>query len=381
MDNRQQVLHDAVAAGDLPFVVAMQTDATGPIWQGAAGEAAPGQPADPETVFRIFSMTKAIGALAAMILIDRGQVTADTPVDTILPEFADLPVLDGFDGDTPRLRPQRSRATLRHLATHSSGLEYEFWNADIARYLRLTGRPTALAGTRAALNYPLAFDPGTRWGYGIGIDWLGLCVAAIDGRPVQRFVTEDILTPLGMRATAFEPTPEMAARLAGVWARQTDGTLAPTENAPPPGPEVYGMGHALYSTPADYLRFLRMVLRGGVLDDGGRLLSPAAHAAYVGGGGPGFVPMRSAKPRVSADVDLFPGLPCTHGMGFVRVERDVPGRRRAGSLFWAGVLNTHYWIDPARGQAAVLMTQSLPFADPRVMAVLAGFETETCRQT
>ena len=376
MDPRQQVLDDAVAAGDVPFAVAITATADGPTWSGAAGEAAPGRAAAEDTVLRIFSMTKAVGSTAAMILIDRGQLSMDTPVAEILPGFADLPVLDGFDGDTPRLRPQQTTATVRHLATHTSGLEYEFWNPDIPRWMEATGHTTILSGTRASLNYALAFDPGTRWGYGPGIDWLGQVVEAVDGRRIDAFCRDEIFTPLAMPDTDVEVRPDMATRLAAVKARGEDGRLADFDLAPPANPEVYGMGHCLYSTPRDYLRFLRMFLGRGALD-GTRVLSEAAVAEMLASqSGPLEIPkMISVVPPVSADVELFPGLPKSHSFGFLRVDADVPGMRRAGAQGWAGVLNSHYWFDPASDLAAVLVTQSLPFLEPRFLDTYQKFET------
>ena len=160
MSGMDGVLERAVAQADVPFAVGMVADADGVRYSGAVGDAAPGRAAGEDTVFRIFSMTKAVGAVAATILIDRGKIRFDTPVADILPEFANVQVLDGFDGDTPVLRAPKVQATLRHLATHTSGLEYEFWNADVARYMEATGHPTILSGLKASLFYPMMTDPG-----------------------------------------------------------------------------------------------------------------------------------------------------------------------------------------------------------------------------
>ena len=373
MRELDQILGDAVTAQDVPFVVAMVANSDGVTFSGASGDAAEGRAADENTVFRIFSMTKAIGSLAAMILIDRGKLSMDTAVADILPEWNDLQVLDGFDGDTPKMRAPTTQATLRHLATHTSGLEYEFWNADVPKYMELTGLPTILSGLKASMMYPLTTDPGTRWGYGPGIDWLGQMVEAIDGRRIDAFCREEIFGPLGMAGTAFE-ADGMDARMSVVSIRGEDGTFAPLDLAPPPQPEVYGMGHALYSTAPDYLRFLRMVLNGGELD-GNRVLSAAAMQAMLADqmGGLTFRPMVSASP-LSGDVDLFPGQKVTHSFAFLRNEADVPGKRSAGSLGWAGVCNTHYWIDPARDVAAVIMTQSLPFVEPPMLRTYDAYE-------
>ena len=182
-------------------------------WSGAAGDRFPGQKASVDTVMRIFSMTKAVGCTAAMILMDRGKLSPDAEVSSILPRFAELQVLDGFEADgKPRMRAPSTQATVRHLATHTSGLTYEFWNADMPRFMQATGAPSILSGLAKGLEYPLLFDPGTRWDYGIGIDWLGQVVEKVDGRRIDRFCREEIFEPLGMRDTRFEPEDRASPR-------------------------------------------------------------------------------------------------------------------------------------------------------------------------
>ena len=374
MSDLDKVLSDAVAAQDVPFVVAMTGDAAGITYSGAFGDAAPGQAAAENSVFRIFSMTKAIGSLATMILIDRGKLSLDTPVASILPDWDKLRVLDHFDGDRPILRAPETQATLRHLATHTSGMEYEFWNPDVPRYMKITGLPSILSGRKDALMYPLTSDPGTRWGYGPSTDWLGQMVEAVDGRRIDAFCQAEIFEPLGMTDTAFEPDA-LTDRLCTVNARGADGSFSPSGLAPPPHPEIYGMGHALYSTAPDYMRFLRMVLNRGQLD-GNRILSEAALETMLADqmGGLTFEKMISVAPPVSADVDLFPGTRVTHSVAFLRNEEDIPGKRSAGSQGWAGVCNTHFWLDPSRDLAAVIMTQSLPFAEPPLLRTYDAYE-------
>ncbi len=294
MPDPQASLDAAVARGDVPFAVALAGDAAGTWFEGAAGEAAPGLAAAPDTVLRLFSMTKAVGAVAAMILVERGALDLDAPVASVLPGFADLRVLEGWDGDAPRFRAPRRAATLRQLATHTSGLEYEFWNPEMLRWRQVTKNPSTGSGRLRGLNYPLMADPGTRWGYGTGLDWLGRAVEAVDGRRIDRFCAEEMFGPLEMRDTVFELTPALRARLAAVVAREDDGGLATIEAAPPSRPEFYGMGHALYGTGTDYLRFLRMLLGGGALE-GARVLSAASVTRAVG------QPDRRARDRADGE--------------------------------------------------------------------------------
>lgn len=371
MSDMQAVLKDAVRTEAVPFVVAMTGNSGGVTFSGAEGQAADGRAASEDTVFRIFSMTKAVGSLAAMILIDRGKLSMDTPVGEILPAWNDLKVLDHFDGDAPVMRAPKTTATVRNLATHTSGMEYEFWNADVPAMLEKTGHPTILSGLKTALAYPLTSDPGTRWGYGPSIDWLGQVVEAVDGRRIDQFCREEIFTPLGMSDTAFEPDG-LEDRLASAQIRGEDGRFGPIEIAPPPRPEVYGMGHALYSTAPDYMKFLRMVLNNGALD-GNRLLTEAGVATMLADqmNGLTFEPMKSVSPT-SADV-VLEGDP-VHSFMSVLHRADVPGKRSAGTQSWAGVLNTHYWIDPKKDITAVIMTQTLPFVEPRFLEVYDAYE-------
>ena len=375
MSELDDVLSAGVAAGAAPGFVATTGNATAVKWSGAAGERAPGKPMTENTVFRIFSMTKAIGSTAAMILADRGKLDYDAPVDSILPEFAKIQVIDGFDRDNPRLRKPKSRATLRQLATHTSGLVYEFWNADVPRWMAKSGHPTILSGLKSSLFYAMPHDPGACWDYGMGIDWLCQAVEAIDGRRIDKFCQDEILGPLGMTSTAFECEGALAARLASVSARGADGKFAPFEIAPPPHPEFYGMGHCLYSTAGDYMRFLRMFLNKGRLDSK-RVLSEKGVATMLANhiGNLRVGKLTTTVPPITADVDLFPGTPKTHSLGFLQVEKNVPGMRSAGSQGWAGVLNTHFWFDPAKDVAATIMTQTLPLVEPPFMGAYEKFE-------
>jgi methyl acetate hydrolase len=381
MNEFDRVIEGAVSRNDLPFAVAMVAGREGIRWSGAAGEANPGQPAGPDTVFKIFSMTKAVGSTAAMILMDRGLLSPDATVESILPEFADIRLLEAIGPEGAVLREPRVKATVRHLATHTSGLAYEVWNDKVGQYQEKTQSPSILSGLKSALYYPLQSEPGTQWHYGIGIDWLGQIVEKVDGRSIDKFCREEILEPLAMHDTHFEIDPSWAHRVAGLKIRGEDGQFTDLDFGPPRQPEFYGMGHALYATAPDYMRFLRMYLNGGELD-GQRILGRATVEALLKSQtGSMHIPgLTTAAPAFSASVDFFPAQRKSHSMAFLRVDEDVPGMRSAGSQTWAGLLNTHYWFDPRSNVAGVLMTQSLPFAEPRFMKTYQDFEQAVYRQ-
>lgn len=375
-----ECLATMVERGDAPFVVAMLGDRDGILWEGASGRANARHEAGPGTVFRLFSMTKAIGAVGALIMVDRGLLSLDTPVASVLPDFDRLQVVDSFGPDGPIMRAPRTVATLRHLLTHTSGLAYLTASEKMAR-LATYGPyiPDVRSGTTDSFDFPLMSDPGSEWMYSVGLDWVGRMVAEVDGRSVDKFYREEVLEPLGMHDTVFEPKD--AEELSIVGRRDAAGGFSETEFRCAEFPAFYGMGQALYGTAPDYLRLLRMVLNGGELD-GNRILSPAAFDLVTSNQiGPLRVPpVPATVPAISEEVDFFPGVEKTWTAAFMRVEDDIPVMRSAGSLSWSGVLNTHYWIDPKQNIAALFMTQLLPFCDPRIMAALAEFERLVYRE-
>jgi CubicO group peptidase (beta-lactamase class C family) len=373
----ERVLDDAVASGRTPGAVALVADRSGVIHASAHGVRSVGAPEamSLDTVFRLFSMTKAVASVAALRLIEEGLLTLDTPVGDVLPAFDALQVLEGFDGDVPILRAPASRATIRQLMTHTAGPVYEMWDANQKKYLKAMGLPRMASGARDAFAaYPLAFDPGTRFGYGVSTDWLGLVVEELSGERIDAVLRREIFAPLGMDATGVESSPDMGARMAGGHAHGPDG-FALIDIAPPDQPEVYCMGQALYGSGEDYLRFLQMLLGGGALD-GARVLSEEGAAMMLSSQTPGIEigPFASVMPGASASAEFFPGLRKSHSLGLMRVDEDVPGLRRAGSCGWAGLMNTHFWVDPASGICAVLMLQHLPFMDPAARETYEAFE-------
>src|SRR5215467_9740245 len=262
-----EVLENAVQWGDVPGVVAMAADHTGVIYEGAAGKRAADadDPIRPDTMLRIASMTKMVTTTAALQFYDKGSLDLDAPVDTYRPEFADLKVLEGFDGDTPRLRPPATRSTVRQLMTHTTGLGYWFWNRDIDRYEQVTGTPNVMPGKAAVFAAPLVRDPGTRFEYGINTDWLGMVVEAVSGQSLDQYVGANITGPLGMTSTTATMTEAQRASSSPVHVRGDDGSWAVTDIDWAKEPEFWGGGHFLYSTPRDYVRFQRMLLGRGAL--------------------------------------------------------------------------------------------------------------------
>jgi methyl acetate hydrolase len=330
----------------------------------------------PDTVFWITSMTKAITSTAAMQLVERGKLSLDRPIAEMLPELASPQVLEGFDtSGEPRLRPAKRPITLRHLITHTAGFTYEIWNPEMGRYMEQRGVPGIISCRNAALDLPLAFDPGERWDYGIGIDWVGKAVERASEQSLGDYLAENLFGPIGMKDTGFKLTAGRRARLVGMHARGGDGTLAPIEFELPQEPEFEMGGGGLYGTAADYLAFERIFLDEGRAD-GRQVLKPETVRLIAENamGDLNVSLLKTAIPAYLHDAEFFPGMVKKWGLGFMISTDPVPGGRRAGALCWAGLGNTYFWIDREAGIAGVILMQLLPFADPKALALLEKFE-------
>jgi methyl acetate hydrolase len=363
------LLSGAADAGTFSGVAAIIVDRDGVLYDGTAGDAAP------DTIFRIASMTKALATTGALQLVEQGRLDLDATVESILPQFGELQVLDGFDGDVPRLRAPETKATIRQLATHTAGCGYFFANADLFRYAELTDLPSPMTGLKESLMGPLARDPGTLWEYGVNADWLGLVVEAVSGQTLDAYLAEHLFAPLGMTDTTFSPTDEQRARLMPIKARTPDGGLVALDLDLPPDPEWASAGHGGYSTVADYGRFIRAILNDGDLDGSRILGADTVELAFRDQieGIPMPELMESADHTLSNDVPAL-DVPQGWGLGFHLVNVDLPGMRSAGTGDWAGIFNCYYWIDRASGVGAALMTQVLPFFDEAIVQVLLEFE-------
>ncbi|MGO9763950.1 MAG: serine hydrolase domain-containing protein [Solirubrobacteraceae bacterium] len=371
-----ELLERAVRDGSLPGVVAVAGDRDGTLYEGAFGRLSVDaeDPVKTDTVLALASMTKAFTSVAALQLIEQGLLELEQPVADVLPAFAELQVLEGFEGEEPRLRPPARQASIRELLTHTSGLGYSFANADILRYHELTGTPDVMSGRLAVLEVPLVADPGTRWEYGTSTDWLGQVVEAVSASDLASYCAEHIFAPLQMRDASFKPSEAQAERLMTLHQRTPEGELI-VSAFEFPEPEFAAGGSGAYATGPDYLRFMRALLRGGELD-GERILAPetvelAFSDQLAGAALPGAI--HTAIPELCNDIPAFP-LAQGWGLGFHLVLQDIPGMRSAGTGDWAGLFNCYYWIDRAAGVAGAQLTQVLPFFDARIVATAAGFE-------
>jgi CubicO group peptidase (beta-lactamase class C family) len=373
------VLKKAADEHRVAGVVAMAADSGRVIYEGAFGKRGlpDGAPMTLDTVFWIASMTKAITAIAAMQLVEKRKIGLETTVGRIIPHLARIKVIAGFDAaGEPILRAPKRPLTFRHLLTHTSGFSEDVWHADMRRYVEKTNHPLGSSGKLASIEAPLICDPGERWEYGMSMDWVGQIVEKLSGKTLDVYFRDHVFTPLGMKDSGYVLRPDQQARLAEVYYRKPDGSLEKFERKVPAQREYIPGGGQSYSTAPDYIKLLQMLLNGGEFG-GARVLQPETvalmaqnHIRAIDVGA-----IRPAKLEVSNNVEFFPGIVKKWGLSFLINTQDVPGRRKAGSLAWAGLGNTYYWVDPTSRIAGVLLTQVLPFADPAVLRLLDDFES------
>jgi CubicO group peptidase (beta-lactamase class C family) len=366
------ILRSGISERKIPAAVGMVADKSKTIYSGAFGlRDSSGPPVKPDSIFSIASMTKPVTTVAALQLVEEGKVRLEEPVSKYLSQFATAQVLDAFDDNgKPILRPPKIPVTLKHLLTHSSGLCYDMWFEKASRYSSQVKTPPPPSTLE-----PLMFDPGTGWQYGTGIDWAGRLVEAVSGISLEEYFQAKILRPLEMRDTSYILPESKFDRLVSMYQRK-NGALEQNPRKPPAPPKSYNGGGGLYSTAPDYIRFMQMILGKGRGVNGAQILQAKTvdtmETNQIGQATAGK--MKSFNANLSSDVDIQPGSIEKWGYGFLINTTAYSGGRSAGSLAWAGLFNTFFWIDPRRSLCAVLLMQFLPFVDKEAIGLLTDFE-------
>src|SRR3954462_2035651 len=372
-----QILRQKCEAKEIPGVVAIAATGNEVIYQGAFGkrDLSKDDPMTADSVFWIASMTKAITTAAGMQLVEQGKLSLDEPIGKLLPDLARPQVLEGFDAKgEPKLRAAKKPIRLRHLMTHTAGFAYDMWNGDMVQYLEKTGTPGITTCQNAALKTPIMSDPGTRWEYGTNIDLVGTAVEAASGKKLDAYLRDNVFTPLGMSDTGFKISEAQRKRLVGMHMRAPEG-LAPLPFELEQNPEFEMGGGGLYGTAADYIKFTQMILNKG-RGNGQQVLKPET-VAMMGQnhiGDLNMTKMTSAVAFATNDVDLYPGMDKKWGLSFMINTARTPEGRSPGSLAWAGLANTYYWIDPTRDVTGVILMQVLPFVDQKCLEAYSSFE-------
>jgi len=365
-------LQTKVTAREIPGVVAMAVNETSVVYQGAFGlrNMSTAVPMSTDTIFRIASMVKLLTSVAALQLVEQGRLKLDEPAANVDPTLGASLVLTGFDANgVPQLRPAQKPITLRHLLSHTSGFSYPLWDPNAVRYNK------AARGNSSLPRRPLMFEPGARWAYGGSLDNVGRLVEIASGQSLDRYFSDRITGPLGMNDTGFAITEKQRGRQASLHVRDAHGKLLPQAFEKLTAPTVFSGGGGIYSTAPDYLTLLQALLNGGSFH-GTSILRPESVASMTANqiGNLEIGVMRTTNPALSNDVDLFPGTRLRWGLGDMINAGPVANGRKAGSLTWAGLFNTYYWIDPATKIAGVIMMQILPFVDKQALIAYRQFE-------
>jgi methyl acetate hydrolase len=371
-----ETLRSGIARRKIPAAVGMVASGNKTLYSGAFGQRdSSGVPVRVDSLFQIASMTKAVTTVAALQLVEQGKMSLDEPVARHLPQFEKIQALEGFDSKgEASLGPVKTPPTLRHLLTHTSGLCYDIWDGDMFRYASKHPGSSSEPG-------PLMFEPGKRWQYGQGCDWAGRLVEAISGLSLEDYFQQKICRPLGMEDTSYVVSPAKFDRLVSAYHRSDSGELQQDERKLPARPKTFNGGGGLYSTVADYVRFMQMILNHGMGPNDRRILQAKTvenmQANQIGELTAGK--MKSFRPSISSNVDIQPGHTEKWGLGFLINTTPYDGGRSAGSLAWAGIDNTFYWIDPKRNLCATIMMQFLPFVDKEAVGLLDEFERAVYR--
>ncbi|MCU4185326.1 beta-lactamase family protein [Acidiferrimicrobium sp. IK] len=327
-----------------------------------------GAPVEADTVWRLYSMTKPVTSVAAMMLYEEGAFELKDPVSRWIPSLSDMRVWRGGTPQAPSTAPATEPIRVWHLLTHTAGLTYGFhYNHPVdARYRAAGfewGTPKGMDLTAVVDAYaeqPLLFEPGAEWNYSVATDVLGRLVEVISGQSLDEFFASRIFAPLGMTDTAFYADEARRDRLATLYVRGADGkaTATPMGQAAARQPDVLSGGGGLVGTAGDYLRFTEMLRRRGELD-GARLLGTRTVDYMTRNHLPGNADLEGFGRRLFAET-AFDGV--GFGLGFSVVLDPAAGKGldSRGSYGWGGAASTAFWVDPEEEISAVFMTQLLP---------------------
>ena len=362
-------LSGAVNRSDTPGVVALVVGRDGVLYEGAAGKNIE-MPVN--AIFSIASMTKPVTSVAIMMLLEQGKLQLDDPVSKYLAGFDNLRVITKFNEKdaTYETRPAKRPMTIRHLLTHTSGIGYGFTNPIEYRLTQAT--------KKAEWELPLLSDPGDKWNYSASTRVLGMIVEKITGAPLEDWYQQHIFKPLGMVDTSYAVPTAKQSRVPVQYSR-VNGALEPQPRTPPipstPTAPFRGDG-GLYSTVEDYGKFVRMMLNGGSLG-AAKILSESS-VKMMGENQIGSIFVELQPDADKLRTKPFP-LGAGHdkfGLGFQIASNDPQYSkfRSPGSMSWAGIYNTEFWIDPVKHIGGVQMMQVLPFYDDGAIRTLRGFE-------
>ncbi|VVT55238.1 uncharacterized protein SAPINGB_P004496 [Magnusiomyces paraingens] len=358
------------------------------------------EPMTTDNTFWIASCTKVSATIVALQAVEKGIVSLDSAddVEKWCPELANIPIIKDITNDgTVTLVPKSTRITLRMLLSHTSGFSYTFFNKNYNEYAKLFGLDELNGGPGCVNKFPLAFEPGTNWGYGVGIDWAVDVVSRASGKSFQHLLSEGIFQPLGFTLVSTTPCDAIKSRLVKLHQRDLDtGKLSeipqsmkwPLSDKPDLAAQAYQSGGAgIFAKPSEYVRIFSALLNGGVYaPTGARLLREETVKLMFENQIPQWPDfarqgIQTTQPLVSHTLpEIFPqegNPPQGWGLSFFLTPTETPYGRGKNTAFWCGIANLYYWIDVEKGVAGFVAAQLYPFADPQVLKLWIDVEVAT----
>lgn len=350
---------------------------------------------DEDSVFWFASCTKIVATLAVLRVVEQGKLNLDDAdqLESILPELKNLPIASLNEEGNIVLTPKKNRITLRMLLSHTSGLGYSFFDPVLKKWVEQFGVDEFNIANESQLHFPLMFEPGTNWEYGVGIDWAGTALERVTGGRLGDYIVEHILQPLGVTDSSFTPDQELRGRIVEISQRDpTTGSLSTREHyykkviAGAYGALFYHSGGAgLFSRPHEYVKILATILNDGVSPiTGNTIVSKATIDSLFVNQIPqwpdfGRAGVPAADPILTNPLaEIYPqgdGVPQGWGLSwFLTPVEGATGRGR-NTGFWCGITNLYYWCDKEKGIAGMVAGQVLPFADPKVLSAWVQVES------
>ncbi|KZV98346.1 beta-lactamase/transpeptidase-like protein [Exidia glandulosa HHB12029] len=335
------------------------------------------EPMTVDSYFPLYSVTKTIVGIAVMQLVEQGKVSLDEPVEKILPEIANVKLLK----DDLTLVEPKTKITLRMLLSHTAGFSYTFFNHKLRRYWEYHGGPDEFQGTKEGiLDMPLVNEPGTRWEYGVNIDWAGEVVARVSGLSLSEYCAKYIFEPLGIQDVTFAVPAHFQSKLVTLHGRKPDGSAIPIDHLPFIQSSTFDSGGAgSFGTLTAFLTAVVPLINNGVGTNGTRILKEETVKQMFEdqvGGLPGLhETIPGARPDLSNDIPTPAGMRKGWGLTFSLNLDPLPTGRSASSGQWAGLPNLYFSVDPTKGVATMIMCQQFPFADPMIVMTFLAAES------
>ncbi|POY75218.1 hypothetical protein BMF94_1850 [Rhodotorula taiwanensis] len=336
------------------------------------------RPAKPDSLYCLYSCTKAIATIAVMQLVEQGKISLDDHVGDKVPQVAQAAFADGRKPKTP--------ITLRHLLTHTAGFGYTFFDDGLKKWSEETGHDE-FDGTLEGITSPLIAEPGEDWNYGVNIDWAGQYLEKVTGMTLGEYCKKNIFDPLGADDIAFGLLPTNKDRLVKMHQRGPDGKFTVRDHLTFTHKASYDAGGAgCIGTVESYLKCVTILLNGGVGANGARILKAETVEQMLqdqlgdvrtkSGIDPMERPIPAATPELTLPVEMAPGVKKGWGLSFQILKDDLPHGRKSGAVWWAGLCNNYWQVDPKSGVATMILSQSFPFNDPRAIGAWVTAEVE-----